>query len=358
VEKARSILEVNEITLHEYQDGIFPQDAELIRGLIRSCETERDQALRNLAWSRATAAKRFRSQSQVLVDEISLQKTEITLADARGMLERLANSTGKKIVKSIKAKIEAIRADKLSLESSFQLESDRLKRIEAMIAHCTMRAPRDGMVIHANRANGWGRIETQIREGLTVYQSQPIFQIFDLAHVQVKTRINESQMAKIRPGQRALIRFDAFPESPLHGTVTEVEPIPTLAGGPISDVNSCFAIVRFDPAGIKTLRLGLSAEVDFQVEARRQVTRIPLDAVQWVGHDTYAAVLTGSGSDPSWQWRTIELGETDPNFAEALSGVSPGDQVVVDPDSLPAPGPVRPSPTREVALVKPDFVKP
>ena len=42
-----------------------------------------------------------------------------------------------------------------------------------MIANCTLR-PREGMVIHANRTNGWGRVETQIQEGLTVYQTQPI----------------------------------------------------------------------------------------------------------------------------------------------------------------------------------------
>jgi hypothetical protein len=288
-----------------------------------------------------------------MADEFSVQKTEIALADARGMLDRLVNSTGRKIVKAIKAKIEAIRADLLSLESSFQLETDRLKRIEAMIVHCTLRAPREGMVIHANRVNGWGRVEAQIREGLTVYQSQPIFQIFDPAHIQLKTKINESQMAKIQPGQTALIRFDAFPESLLHGTVIEVEPIPTLADGPISNVNSCFAIVRFDPAGLKTLSLGLSAEVSFQVESLRQVTRIPLDAVQWVNHETYAAVMDSSASHAPWQWRPIELGASDLNFTEVLSGLNPGDRIIADPDSLPAPEPLSSSPATEVALERP-----
>ena len=139
VDKARSILEVNEITLREFVDGLFPQDVERIRQLIRTCETERGLAERNLAWSRETAGKGFRSRQQVAVDEFSLEKAEIALADARGMLNRLVNYTGKKLVKAIKAKIEANRADLLALESSYQLESERLKRIEAMIANCTLR---------------------------------------------------------------------------------------------------------------------------------------------------------------------------------------------------------------------------
>ena len=48
-----------------------------------------------------------------------------------------------------------------------------------MIAHCTMRAPHDGVVVYANRVNGWGTVETQIREGMRVYQSQPIFRLLD-----------------------------------------------------------------------------------------------------------------------------------------------------------------------------------
>jgi HlyD family secretion protein len=352
VDKARSLLEVNEITLREFVDGLFPQDVERIRQLIRTCETERGLAERNLAWSRETAGRGFRSRQQVAVDEFALEKTEISLADARGMLNRLVNYTGTKLVKAIKARIEANRADLLALKSSHQLESERLKRIEAMIANCTLRAPRDGMVIHANRANGWGRAETQIQEGLTVYQTQPIFRILDPAHVQVKVRINESQIAKIRTGQPALIRFDAYPERLLRGTVADITPIPALASGPISDVHSCYATVRFDGRGFETLQLGLSAEVDFLVEARSQVTRIPLDSVQFADDDAYAAVPSHSASGPGWRWKPIELGASDAAFAEVRSGLKPGDPVIAHPGSLPAPEPDSTGPGTDVALVR------
>ena len=137
-------------------------------------------------------------------------------------------------------------------------------------------------------------METQIQEGLTVYQSQPIFRILDPAHVQVKARINESQIAKIRTGQPALIRFDAYPEKLLRGTVADITPIPALASGPISDVHSCYATVRFDGGGFETLQLGLSAEVDFLVETRSQVAQIPLESVQFADDDAYAAVPSRS----------------------------------------------------------------
>jgi multidrug resistance efflux pump len=352
VDKARSMLEVNKITLREFENGVFPQDVECLRQHIRTCETERGLAERNLAWSRETAGKHFRSRQQVEVDAFTLEKAEIALVDARSMFNRLVNYTGKRVLKAIQAKIEANRADLLSLETSYQLESERLKRIEAMIANCTLRAPRAGMVLHANRSNAWGQVMTQIQEGLTVYPSQPIFRILDPEHIVVRARINESQIARIRTGQPALIRFDAYPERPLRGTVKEITPIPALAGGPISDVHSCFATVRFDASGLETLQLGLSAEVDFLVETRRQVPRIPIESVQYADDDSYVAVPSDDPSGPGWRWKPVELGAIDPAFAEVRSGLKPGDRVLAHSSSLHAPEPESPGRGTDVALAR------
>ena len=179
VEQAGFILEASQIALREYQDGILPQDIQLVRNYIEICETDRDRAARNLAWARTAFAKGFRTQGQVEAEAARFELAGITLRDAQGMLRRLIKYTGKRILKAHHAKVEAIQADRLSLESSFRLERERLERIDAMIAHCTMRAPHEGIVVYANRVNGWGTVETQIREGLRVYQSQPIFRLLD-----------------------------------------------------------------------------------------------------------------------------------------------------------------------------------
>lgn len=349
VQQAKSILEVNEIALREYEQGVFPQDAELIRHYISACQTEEQRVTRNLAWSRKAVARGFRTEAQLRADELTVQKAQTALREAEGMLVRLLKYTGKRIVTARKAKIESARADKLSLDSAYQLECVRLKRIEAMIANCTMRAPREGTVVHANRTNVWGMVEMQIREGLTVYPSQPIFQLPDPKNMRVKATINESQVAKINSGQPATIRIDAFPDRPLRGTVAEITAIPAPANGPGSDVRSYFATVRIDSGGSEALRSGLSAEVDFQVEARHEVPRIPLEAIRWVDSEPFAAVaIAGTGS--AWRWRRIALGVSDSTFAEVRSGLEPGDRVIAHTASLPAPKPVRRGPAMFLAL--------
>jgi multidrug efflux pump subunit AcrA (membrane-fusion protein) len=342
VEQARYILEANEIALREYRDGILPQDIELVRHHIAICEADRDRAVRSLDWARAAFAKGYRTMANVDADAARVQVAEITLRDAQGMLGRLVKYTSKRILKARKAKIAAIHADMLSLEACFQLESERLRRIEAMIAHCTMRAPRDGVIVYAHRTNGWGMVEARVREGMTVYQSQPIFRLLDPRRMHVKARINESQVARVRSGQPVSIRLDAFPDRVLKGSVAEIMPVPSLAKGPFSDVHTFNATVRIESGGFDALRSGLTAELDFLTATRRQVSRVPLEAVRKFGKRTFAAIVDSSTTGLHWAWRQVELGVSDTTFAEVVSGLEPGDRVIAEADSLPS---VPPNPT-------------
>ena len=142
VKQAKAILEVNQITLREYRDGIYPQDLELIRHYIESCQIEYDMAARNYAWSSEMARKGLRAHSQLIADDLGVKQTQIALQEAKGMLLRLEKFTGPKLIKSLEAKLAAILTDKLAQDSSFALETERLKRLEKNIAACTLRAGR------------------------------------------------------------------------------------------------------------------------------------------------------------------------------------------------------------------------
>ena len=274
--------------------------------------------------------------AQVNADAAVLEQSEIALRDAEGMLGQLVKYTGTRVIKSLKARIQAIHAELLSLESSFRLERERLRRIETMIANCKMRAPRDGTIVYANGPNGSGAIDNQIREGLIVHSSQPIFRLLDPHHIQVRAKINESQVARIRPGQPVLIHLEAFPDrEPLLGSVTEIVPIPSIANGLFSDVRTFFAKVRIDSGAFDALTTGLTAELDFLVESKRHVTRVPLEAVRWIDDHPFAATVSGPPTDLDWEWRPIALGATDTDFAEVVSGLKPGDRVIAHSEGLP-----------------------
>ena len=350
--QAQSILEVNQIALREYRDGIYPQDLQLIRQYLSTCRAEKDRANRNLTWSQETLDKGFRAPQQHQADVLSLQRADIALVVAELMEFRLLNATGPKTIKALEAKLQANRADALALEAAYGTEADRLKRLSKMVENCTLRAPHAGTVVYSlPPSNGWRPATATIMEGATVREGQPIFELPDPSHMRLRAKINESKVGSIRPGQRASIRVDAFPDRTLLGTVGEVTLIPAPGSGPGSDIRIYFANINIDTGGFEGLKPGLSAEVTFLVDDRASITQVPIKAIRWVGDTAFAAVTT-SPDRASYRWQPVELGLMNSTYAEIKRGLKVGDQIVAQPEALPAPkldDPVATPPAIQVA---------
>ena len=109
---------------------------------------------------------------------------------------------------------------------------------------------------------------------MTVRQDQPIINLPDPLHMRVKARINESKLSLVHTGQSAANRRRRLsrtaaqgPRRRSHGDQYTLERI---------DVRVYYANVDI-AQGFADLRPGLSAEVAFLVDSRRNVTRVPLD---------------------------------------------------------------------------------
>ena len=155
--------------------------------------------------------------------------------------------------------------------------------------------------------------------------------------MRVKAKINESKMALVREGQKAIIVTDAYPDRPLDGVVAEVTPISIPIRG--SDVRIYYANVNIKE-GFEGLRPGMSAEIVIEIEQKHEVTRVPIDAIRWVNGRSYVAIhdpKREEAGQPPWRWQEIEIGLSDPRFAEVVTGLKPGDRVVANPAELKAP---------------------
>lgn len=333
VDQARQMLAVNEIALEEYRDGILPQDSLLIQQYIASCKTQLQKAHDDLEYGRKLYAKGLKTASQVQADRFNFERAELSLQQANRMLLRLQKFTAPRLLTNLEAKLASIKSDVLAQEVSFSLEDQRLKDIERMIGFCVLRAPVDGVVVYANQANAWGRVDDQIRDGVAVREGQPIFSIPDSSRMRVKARVNESKVSEVTRGQKVEVVVDAYPDRPFEGRVAEVTAIPAPAAGPISDVKIYYAWVDIATKGFLDLRPGMSAEVRFDEGSHPEVTRLPVQAIRRVGSEAYVAVPSGKGH----RWQAVELGASNSVFAEVRSGLKPGDRVAAEPWTLPPP---------------------
>ena len=91
----------------------------------------------------------------------------------------------------------------------------------------------------------------------------------DLNLVQVRTLVDETDIGKIQPGQRATVTVEAYPSQPFSGTVLKIEPQAQTE----QNVTMFPVLVRIDnKAGL--LRPGMNAEVEVHVGRRDDVLTV------------------------------------------------------------------------------------
>ena len=125
-------------------------------------------------------------------------------------------------------------------------------------------------------------IEKQVERGQVI--SSPtndvgggtvLLKMADLNLVQVRTLVDETDIGKIQPAQRATVTVDAFPQRPFAGTVLKIEPQAQTE----QNVTMFPVLVRIDnKEGL--LRPGMNAEVEIHVGRRENVVAVPNAALR------------------------------------------------------------------------------
>ena len=98
-----------------------------------------------------------------------------------------------------------------------EAEQARRFRLVERLKRCVIRAPADGMAIHAGRT-GRRTQNVVLKPGTIVRERQLLLQLPDLNHLRVRARIDSSRAKDFKKGQSVKLRFDAIAD-PFSGTV-------------------------------------------------------------------------------------------------------------------------------------------
>jgi len=138
----------------------------------------------------------------------------------------------------------------------------------------------------------------------------------DPSRIWITATIDERDVARIQPGQEALMASDAWPGRVLRGHVREVTP-----GG---DPEQRAFRARIVTDGALALPLGLTLEVNIVTRRAQRALLVPASAIEegkvWIvrGHRVHA--------------KTVRTGITGTDEVQILSGLSRGDMVVKAPE--------------------------
>jgi HlyD family secretion protein len=258
----------------------------------------------------------------MVLEKYTLRRQTVELTAKEKDAERDLNRTQG----TARANIAKAKTDYETAVAVANLEQEQLVRARKQLDHVEIKAPQDGIVVY-EQARYWDPA-SRIQLGGMVYYQQPVFLLPDLEFMQVKVKVHESKVKKIRAGQKATIRVEASAGLVLKGTVEKVATLADSEGGWRGGGAKEFeTILKIDelPTGAD-LKPGFTAEVSIEVNHLPGVLAIPVQAVAEAKGKHFAYVVTADGVDR----REVTVGENNEKFVEVRAGLQEGESVCLD----------------------------
>jgi HlyD family secretion protein len=176
-----------------------------------------------------------------------------------------------------------------------------LQNAEITLDQTDVRAPITGTIIEVGVERGQV-ISSPIS---TVGEGTVLLRMADLNNVQVSTLVDETDIGKIRPGLRATVTVDAYPNQPFEGSVLKIEPQATVQ----QNVTMFPVLVRIqNREGL--LKPGMNAEVEIHVGRREGVLAVPNAALRTTRDVGSAAGVLGLSAEAVQQQLASAPGDT------------------------------------------------
>jgi membrane fusion protein, heavy metal efflux system len=169
--------------------------------------------------------------------------------------------------------------------------------------------------------------------GVNLSGSATAFTVADLSSVWVICDVYENDLPKVRLGQEAEIKLDAYPDHPLAGRISDI--------GPVLDPNIRTAKVRIEVRNPGMLRLGMFVTATFLSRNKVEQAVVPSTAILHLHDREWVFVPSGQN-----QFRRVEVqgGDMLPGGRQVIlpvatpgqESIQPGQRVVKDVLNLEA----------------------
>jgi len=268
---------------------------------------------------------RFEAEVQQREKELQLKRDSIAVEQAK-----LKGVTQEEINKS--------ETNKINMQvQKAQGDVDKAKRD---LGRFTLRAPMPGLVVYERN---W-RTGKKVAVSDQVWAGMPIISLPDMAHMQTVGSVNEVDVSKVKKGQKAKIKLDAFPDREFHGSVSSVGTIGQQADQS-SSIKTFEVVVDIDETD-PILRPGMTTSNEILVETVPKALYIPLESV--FSKDGKTVVYKADHSSPKEV--VVEIGIRNSNNIIITKGLSEGDRVTLRDPTLKEESPAETSEQKETKL--------
>ncbi|TVP98716.1 MAG: HlyD family efflux transporter periplasmic adaptor subunit [Planctomycetaceae bacterium] len=327
VAAAEAAVEQAKISRQEYLEGLFETEERAIQSEMALAEQGLRKAQLELQSTERLVARGLVKSLQLEADQFAVANNRNMLHSAENRLRVLQTLTRQKMLVEFDSAIDSAEAQLAAALGSLEEEQTDLRDIQKQIELCTIYAPADGVVIHANvYSSRGGSAEVVIEPGAIIRERQTLIRLPDPRKMQVRAKINESRITLINPGMPAKIRIDAITDMELLGRVVRVNRYAEPGSWFSTSIKEYATIIEIiDPP--ESIRTGMTAEVQIFVQQLQDVTQVPIQSIYQHGGLTYCLVKKGNGR---YETRVVKIGATNDQRATILNGVEDNDTIVLN----------------------------
>ena len=274
-------------------------------------------------------ADRDSAQAAIADYEVQLRNANIQLRRAQdlqaaGVQTQEALDNASTAVDSLKAKIELAKQQVAATES-------RIGVAQQAVDNCTIRAPFAGVVVSKDAQVGEMVSPNSAGGGFT---RTGIATIVDMHSNEIEVDVNESYIARVENGQQVAATLDAYPDKPFPAKVRTVIPTADRQKATVKVRITILNLEKYDfilpDMGVKVAfleneqpaRRGKSKDKEKGPQA---VAVIPKSAVRSDASASFVFLVR----DGKVERRAVSLGLDRGTEVAVLSGVAPGDSLVV-----------------------------
>ncbi len=218
------------------------------------------------------------------------------------------------------ADIDDFRASYLSSKATLEAAQERIEQLNVEGGDFLIRAPFSGTITERYAEPGSFVTPTTTASSTAGATSSSIV---ELSHgLEVTAKVPESDIGRIKIGQIADIRVDAFPDQSFAAEVRDIAP---RAANTNNVISFEVELTPINPPPM--LRIGMTADVNFQTGRTAPSTLVPTVAIV-TENGKPGVLLVGKNDQPTFQ--SVELGSSGGSQSAILSGVQPGTRVFID----------------------------
>jgi RND family efflux transporter MFP subunit len=200
-------------------------------------------------------------------------------------------------------------SDIVAADSELALAQAKYDAAKAVMESLQIKAPINGIVFAVSAENG------------QTYQAETaLFTVGDPKALEVIANVTEEDYPLISRGQVAEIYFDARPDVTIQGKVDRIIPIRIEGDRPRYNI---YMTLNEVPDGLAD---GMTSDAAITIEKRAGVLCLPRSVVRASGVDEVSLKVW---INPTIETRTVTIGLRGDSDVEILSGLSEGEQVVI-----------------------------